>query len=334
MSTQKPFKVVGLMIVRGDAWSVGFALRVARFYCDQVVVLVHDARPNDEVNDQVRQAVDEVAAAYPGFVSRYDHLCPKWDEMHARQITLDLARALNATHMAIIDADEALTWSVVHDARVMIRALRPKEALAFRMISPWMSLVNYRHDGNFGEHSQLTFAFADHPELCWRPAADGYQFHMRAPRGIAATNIDRPNHRSGGVVHLQFASRKRLQAKAVWYKMLEQATHPGRMSAQELDRKYDWALQDTKPAVSPMPDDFLNSYGPAVLSHLRNNDEPWQLLEASRLLAEHPACMNNIRTHGLTFPSPKSAPAGLSDKPATPARPQYFERPSPPQTSA
>lgn len=318
MTTEKPFKIVGLMIVRGDAWSIGLALRAAKYYCDQVVVLVHDARSDDPVNIPVRLEIDSVEKLYPGFVVRYDHLCPKWDEMHARQITLDMARGLGATHMAIIDADELPTWSVVHDMRVMIRALRPRHALAFRMISPWMSLVNYRHDGNLGEQSTLTLAFADHPELCWRPAEDGYQFHMRSPRGVTQTQIDRPHHRSGGIIHLQFANRHRLQVKAVWYKMLEQATHPGRMSPQDLDRKYDWALQDAPKAhVSPMPDDFLLSYGQHALSHLRNNDEPWQMDEIRRLLVQHPGCMNRINTHGLNFEDRRSfAGLGLSDKPA------------------
>ena len=46
-------------------------------------------------------------------------------------------------------------------------------------------------------------------------------------------------------MHLQFANKRRLLAKHVWYRMIEHLRWPGRTPVTVLNSKYDQALDET-----------------------------------------------------------------------------------------
>jgi hypothetical protein len=103
-------------------------------------------------------------------------------------------------------------------------------------------------------------------------------------------------HRGGGILHLQYSSRRRLLAKQALYKMTEVIRWPGRDSLEQINQRYDWSVYgaphkpaagDTPPFVlSPVPAEWWNGYA-GLMKHLRVDAEPWQEEECKRLVEEY-----------------------------------------------
>lgn len=235
-------KIVATVLYRLDAWSLRLALLSALEWCDAVVVGVHEPGSVFAI-DPGWEIVQDVAAKHPGRVRVCTFDGAMWSEMHMRQRLLDDARHnFGATHIAIVDADEAITADEVPGLRDEVLGLLPGECLDVPMVSPWGNLSHARVDGNFGG-AKITVAFADAPGLAWANAADGYCYHNRKPRGAWTRSVlDCPP--TSGCFHLQYLSRERLACKAAYYKMIERIQFPDReeSSPAALNAKYDWAI--------------------------------------------------------------------------------------------
>ena len=295
-------RLVAVMPVRDEEWCVGLALRAAMLYCDAAVVLDHGS--TDRTPAILAEVAVEVA---PKVVKVIRDDGPSWDEMDHRQRMLVEARALGATHINLVDADEVLTGNLIPFARRFAElADRPGRVVAFPMVSTYHSTNTRRVDGNWGRGSRLTWVFADAPGLTWKPAKDGYQHHQRLPHGcdpkahLAVTAMS-----GGSVFHLQFVSERRLREKAVYYKLMEATRWPGRMSARALNDQYDWTLRPGRPDVQPVPETWWEPYRQQgwLDKHLDTACESWQARAARALYAESPSRFAGIELHGVIEPA-------------------------------
>jgi hypothetical protein len=93
----------------------------------------------------------------------------------------------------------------------------------------------------------------------------------------------------GGLFHLQFINKSRLQSKAAWYKMVETVTYPGKRTAADLNQIYDWTLREESTArIDVVPQGWWAPYRErGWLQFLQPDARAWQFDEARKLAAEH-----------------------------------------------
>lgn len=268
--------LASLTIARNESWVIGLSLRVALMWCDATVVLLHCCV------DRTREIVEEVSEEYPGRVTIIEERGATWAEMSHRQRTLEEARRMGATHCAVVDADELLAGDLLPTIRADVEKLRPGTFAGIPLRNLHRSLDCYRSDTSVWGQSGTMIAFADSPALCWR-ARDGYDHHHRSPLGSVETR----SIGGGGVMHLQFASRRRLAAKHAWYKMIERVRWPEK-SVSEIERVYNLAMDERGVETAACPREWWQPY-----EHLRRHVDlsaaPWQEKECARLWREYGA---------------------------------------------
>ncbi len=269
-------KLVGVMPARNEEWIIGASLRAALMWCDEVVVLNHAS------TDRTQEIVEKVSAESNARVWYSQDHTPRWSEMEHRQLLLDVARSRKATHIAIVDADEILTGNLLPNIRNYIELLQPGETLQTGMLAMWRSLDYYRTgESIWANRHDLTLAFADAPDLAWR-TTNGYDHHHREPHGSFRRPI---GPLTGGVMHLQWCSWRRLKAKHARYKMDERLKYPQKPVSQ-IDSMYSMALDERGLKVDLVPESYWKPY-----EHLRKyidlEAEPWQEQQCRTWAAEH-----------------------------------------------
>ena len=85
-------------------------------------------------------------------------------------------------------------------------------------------------------------------------------------------------------MHLQFADWRRLLAKHVWYRMMEQVEYPGRSTVDQLNAKYENALDEAQLQRSPVPARWWAGHDKASIDM---KQQPWHEAECRRMLKEH-----------------------------------------------
>lgn len=294
-------RIVGLMVTRNEEWVLNLSLRAALRWCDAVVVVDHMS--TDDSRNIIRQVTHEVGEERLIFSNWED--TSKWDEMDMRQHSLDLGRRVGGEVFAIIDSDEVPCAYLLPKLRGFCDALKPKQLLDLPLIPIWGSLNVYRVDPiGMWQRSWITLAWRDDGTQFWKAKEDGYQYHNRPPYGTETAEIyrSRPigSHMMGGVMHLQFASLKRLHAKHALYKMDEVLRWPGRESNAVIDKKYSHATDEKGIAVKWCPTSWWEGYdkGAVNLFHV-----PWQEAECKRLLSKHGVeKFRGLDLYGLTQP--------------------------------
>lgn len=251
-------RLIGLMPVRNEEWCLGFTLRVALKWCDEVVVFCHAC------TDDSPFIAAEIGKESGGRVTVIGDPRESWDEMRHRQALLESARAMGATHIAMIDADEFLTANALVGIRGLVANTRPGWMLDLPLYNcrerdtasafAYERWKNYHSNGVWGNRWVAT-TFTDRPELNW--CGEGY--HHREPFGAEWRGRHaRPlSQGEGGTLHLWGASERRLIAKHQAYKMGERLKWPNKPAA-EIEYTYD-------PATNP------NS----VLAQRMNVAGPW-----------------------------------------------------------
>lgn len=270
--------LVGVMLVRNESWVLRASLKAALQWCDKLVVMDHAS------TDDTPDVIKSFATLYPGRV--YPAIWPDgsvWDEMSARQETLTKARQVNASHVAIVDADEIITANLLPKIRRFIEPLKPAQLLDVAMVPVWGDLFHYRNDASVWCHSWISLAFADHPDLSWKPDQGGYHHHHRMPYG-AVDIIRAGSHGNEGVMHLQFANKRRLVAKHILYRMIDHLRWPGRESSEALNAKYDRALDESSIRLSACPSSWWNGHD---VESVKLDGVPWQESEVARLIDTH-----------------------------------------------
>lgn len=267
-------RIIGLMVLRNEAWVIGASLRAALKWLDGVAILL------DRCTDRTVNIIQEVARETGAdiLVSETD-AAEHWDEMHHRQKNLEDARTMQGTHYAIIDADEILTHNNLEHVRGWFESLKDGEVLDVPMIAPWKSLDVY------SPHTRgvITLGFKDKLGMGWAPRGEEqYHHHNRPPHG-ATNRIS--IEAEGGVMHLQFAAWDRFIAKHRHYLMTEllRWEYP----ATELNAKYSWwAYPPHGTDLMPIPPKWWGDYqrDKISLSH-----SVWYERDIRRMLREYGA---------------------------------------------
>ena len=111
----------------------------------------------------------------------------------------------------------------------------------------------------------------------------------------------------GGLMHLQFASRRRLLSKQFLYELTEVLRWPGRDSLQAINERYAYSVYGTKHRpptgiaqfdLVPTLPEWWNGYDD-LLQYLRLDAEPWQYSECQKVLSEHPGIERGLDNFGL-----------------------------------
>ena len=289
-------KVVALTATRNEDWVLGLSLRVSLSYCDAVVIT------DNRSTDRTTQIIHEAQAEFPDrqiSIRRTDD--EEWMELDIRQEMLDRGRQLGGSHFVIVDADEVPTGNLFPDLREL--ALKPARGriASLPMIATYHAPNVFRWDGPWGETDQIPWAFCDSPALRRKvPAA--YQLHHRAPYKAVNHGLMFADKNCGGLFHLQFVNKARLQSKAVWYKMFETLRYPGRRSPADLNQIYDWTLrEDGDTQIYAVPDSWWAPYREkGWLQHFTPDAVSWQHHEVRKLAAEHGLeIFSGLNLHGI-----------------------------------
>jgi hypothetical protein len=274
-------KLIALMLARNEEWVIGQSLPAILRWCDGVVVLDH-------------ASTDRTATIAESFanVRLLRETDPVWYEMRYRQRTLDAARDMGASHMAIIDADEMLTENLVPTIRGEIEKLTTREVLQVPWVCCWRSTRRQRKDNSVWSRARVPMAFCDTLDLHWATrelgGAKGYDFHQRPP--INARN--KVGDLEGGVLHLQHANWDRLRAKQVLYRMTELLRWP-EFGVDAINRRYGPTSNEDGMRLADIPPHWL----PPELASVDVNAASWQLGEIHRLIFQH----GRERFEGLDF---------------------------------
>ena len=268
-------KLVGIMPVRNEDWCLGFTLRVALKWCDQLIVADHGC------TDGSRAIMESLGR--DGVIVRDDRE-DRWNEMQQRQMLLEEARSCGATHVALIDADEFITANLLGGIRGYLQMLSPGQLVelpGYNLRQDNTLPMRYHSNGVWGNRWFAT-AFPDSPGAHW----GGDQFHHREPMGVAWRRWRPVAQGHGGTLHLWGASERRLRAKHALYRVTERIRWPEKPAA-EIERYYNLATTPREPwKFKGVPPEWLETYQD-LMPYLHIDAEPWQVSEVKRLVLEH-----------------------------------------------
>ncbi len=285
--------LVGCMPCRNEDWVLALSARVALMWCDTLIIYVHASTDRSwEIASSM--AEDE----YRGRVCAIrddEHI---WHEMQQRQRLLQAARQAKATHIAIVDADEVLTGSLVTgcgniSGREIIGNAFESAPLDTIMHLPGYNLrggIDRYHSSGLWGNRWFSVAFKDDPVLNW----GGDRFHHREPMGFHLEPYKPVAQHQGGIMHLWGASERRLRAKSAHYKLIERMRWPNK-PVREIDTMYSWAIHG-RPQSDDVPAKWQYRDVPAawwdpyahLMPHLHLDAEPWQESEIRRIVAKNP----------------------------------------------
>ena len=279
-------KLVAVMPVRNEAWVLGLSARVALMWCDAICILNHAS------TDRTPEILNDLQTDYSGRVHVVSMPGEVWTEMQHRECLLELARAKEGTHVAMVDADEILTGNLLQDGAIpQWWRLQTFDGNHRMLELPGYNLRGgiywYHANGVWGKR-WFSLAFKDSPRLHWA----GNKFHHREPHGVHFQSYRPIKQGDGGIMHLWGVSEKRLIAKHALYKIVERIRWPEK-PVEEIDQMYSWAIHGAATYGTPatwqygqVPSEWWKPYGP-LLTYLDINAEPWQIEECWRLVKQH-----------------------------------------------
>lgn len=283
-------KLIATMPVRNEAWVIGFSLRVALLWCDEIVVLNHAStdRSVDIIADLMREN--------PGRIHLISVPELQWDEMQHRQMMLTESRRRGATHIAIVDADEVLTANLLErDGGTWGSEMRHGIAPGFICQLPGYNLrggLNRYHANGIWGNRWFSTTFKDAPDLGW--SGDKHHSREPGPRKLTPYQPQWMPQGRGGILHLWGASEQRLVAKHALYKVRDVLRWPDRRA--QIEREYNWAIKgDPNVASYGTPDTWTYTETPEawlapyknLLQYLDIHATPWQEAETRRLVMLH-----------------------------------------------
>lgn len=281
--------ITGIMPVRNEDWVLGMSARVALMWCDSLAILDHAS------TDSTPSIIEDLQSEFGDRVIT-ERIEGEWDEMAHRQLTLEGARSIGATHVAIIDADEILTGNLLGDApsghccvRGMVETLEPGNLLQLPCYNLRGSIHRYHATGIWGNRV-VTVAFKDDGYATWQ----GDRFHHREPMVFANVPYRPVAQGEGGIMHLWGADERRLIARHALYKVTERLRWPDK-SPSQIDHLYNLAIHaDASNGTgfscvwqyASVPSEWWNPYQDFI-KYLNPPETPWQEVEANRLYEKH-----------------------------------------------
>ena len=273
-------RLIALMVVRNEDWIIDCSLRTALLWCDHVVVVDHGSI------DGTPHIVKEIQCEMPDRITyrRYEDT-KQWDEMSIRQWSLDLGRAEGGTHFAMVDADEIPTYTALRHLRDRTLELSPGHVLCVPMIPVWGSLLHRRVDDCVWARAKLSVSFADRKDLYWKIPKGAYQHHDRNPKNTAGNVFIPEDLIKGGVMHMQFADRRRILSKHILYRMVDHLRWPNRETVDQLNSKYDQALDEKGLRRELLPKEWIEDL--PRYNEISLTRRPWHDEEIKRLLKDN-----------------------------------------------
>jgi hypothetical protein len=271
-------KIICPMAVRNEEWVLGLSARAVLRWCDELVILNHAS------TDRTEEIIRELQSEFPGRVGALADPDPVWHEMANHQWLLEAARERGATHIALVDADEILTGNLLPHIRGIFDAARRPGTI---VTLPWLCLkdgISRVHSSGPWGSAEVSVGFQDDPRFYWKAQGDdAYDFHHRNPMGIEYRKMAPIMDRKSGMIHLQFASDRRLRAKQALYVCTEVLRWPGRKMADYAGTVYGHANARTS---DPVLSEWLAEYTD-LLQYLDVSSEPWQERAVLNLITLH-----------------------------------------------
>jgi hypothetical protein len=281
-------RLIGMMCCRNEDWVLELSARAALMWCDEIVILNHAS------TDQTEKIILKLIIEF-GYRVWAQRVEGDWKEMQHRQQLLESARwnkpmgSGNATHMAIIDADEVLTGNLLGSIRTHIESMPRGWILQLPGYNLRGSLDRYHANGIWGQRWFST-AFKDDACLGW----SGDRFHQREPGGGIVRQSRPIMQGQGGIMHLWGASERRLRAKHALYKMTETLRWPAKSRA-EINTLYNLAFIpsanrefDQNWRYAEVPAEWWEPYAD-LRSSVKLDSIPWQEEMCRTLHMEHGA---------------------------------------------
>ncbi len=307
-------KLICLMPARNEDWVLGLSARAALMWCDYLVVMLHRSVDESEnLLHSVIQETDEDCGPGPGsgrLVKRRVIVLKDegrhWQEMRLRQELLEVGRKLGGTHFALVDADEVLTGDLLPRIRRLVEHTEPGSILMLPWLcmkceydpEPSAQIPNLVMSSGMWNEQRASTAFPDNPVYHWAARAT-YDFHHRHPMGRDLQWYSPIEDRSSGLMHLQFASRRRLLAKQFLYQLIEVTRWPGRRPVSEVRDMYARTVNEAASAsVERVPASWWAPYS-HLMQYLHVDSEPWQEKECQRIIRENPGITAGLDHFGL-----------------------------------
>lgn len=284
-------KLIANMVARNASWVLGLSARVAIRWCDSLVLMLHAC------TDRSAEIAAEIETENPGRLKVLVESNPLWNEMAYRQRMLECSRAMGATHIAIVDADEVLTGNLVAHAHEMVRTAPPHRILACPIYNLRGSIHQYHANGIWGNR-RTAIAFEDAPHFGWH--GDG--FHHREPMGEYLETFQLVPHGFGGVMHLWGASERRLKAHHAHYKLTERQRWPEKPIS-DIDSVYSWSIHgrngDAKIwTFDSVPAEWWEPYSD-LMQHLGVDSDPWEERACREIVACNPGINRGLDLFGV-----------------------------------
>ncbi len=243
-------KLIAIMPVRDEAWILPFTVPAVLRWCDAILICDHAS------TDNTPEILEALRDTYPDRVATTRWPKPDWDEADIRQDLLGLGRTWGGTHFALIDADEVLTGNMLDLIRTIGESLSPAKGLRLPWLCLWRSLDKVRDDDSPFGRALAPVLFCDGPEVSFKPNADGYQIHTRAPVGVQFADVA---DRSRGLMHLQHVNWRRCMAKQQWYAETDRKRWGH--SEKEVARRYGPTTDETGLILRDVPEEWWSAYG-------------------------------------------------------------------------
>ena len=297
------------MPARNESWCIGLTASAALMWCDELVILDHAS-----TDDTLWRIAAQIDPDWKRIALLTDDR-PDWCEMAQRDRMLIAARRYSqATHIAILDADELVTGPLVSRMRGLCESLAPGWMLELPQINLRGSIDTMHGSGVWAEQ-HTAVVFRDAPDLHWAAAADGYQHHARSPLGVRWRGFRPVQRAQGGLFHLQMANERRLRAKQYHYELSDMLNFPTRRTPEQTRQYYSLAVYGVVPAWIPsaeesmalsrkingligVPPSWWEPYR-TLLPYLHLDAEPWQLEDCRRILREHPELGLGLDSFGV-----------------------------------
>jgi len=239
------------MPVRSEEWVLPLSLPAALLIVDGLVVIEHASSDS---------RTEILARADRRRVHVLRENDPVVHEARLRQRMLDRGREIGATHFLQIDADEVITANLVPRVRRAFSRLAPGETLWMPWLHLWDGLDRLRDDDSGISSHRMIAGFRDAPEIHFVDNR-GYDIHRREPVGTGRQRKFPRTFRDGGLLHLAFASWRRLVSKMAWYKMIEVLRFSEYSEVAEIDRRYSRDVDECVRTV-PVPREWWAGYEP------------------------------------------------------------------------
>lgn len=223
-------KLICGMTAHNEDWVIGLTARAASLWADEVIVLNHNS-------DDHTQKVLEDANTSVGNIITLQEPAPEFTPLQFYRRLVKEAINRDATHLAILDADEMLSADVACLMREAVRNLAVGETLDV----PWIPVGSVAPLMRYASDMRTGFVFPLFGDLSYPALPEAaYNIHYsRLPLSVThhvSLNTD------GGLLHLAYVDNRRLQAKELRWKMMEMLRWPGRRSVAWLNDYYDVAL--------------------------------------------------------------------------------------------